>query len=68
MLQRRSCQPASIQRHLAARRPCSNQYIEALGKLDGVKDNMVGGGLPVDLAVELLRWVAMAPSFWGCLV
>ncbi|KAL4434309.1 hypothetical protein ABPG75_000750 [Micractinium tetrahymenae] len=34
-----------------------NQYVEELGKLDGVKDNMVGGGLPVELAVELLRAV-----------
>ncbi len=43
--------------------PCplrSNEYIEELGKLEGVKDNMVGGGLPVELAVELLRW---APLF-----
>ncbi|KAL4423221.1 hypothetical protein ABPG77_000013 [Micractinium sp. CCAP 211/92] len=34
-----------------------NEYIEELGKLEGVKDNMVGGGLPVELAVELLRAV-----------
>lgn len=46
---------------LLPRWPCSNQYIEDLGKLEGVKDNMVGGGLPVELAVELLRW-AVAPG------
>jgi hypothetical protein len=31
--------------------------VEELGRLEGVKDNMTGGGQPVELAVELLRWV-----------
>lgn len=35
--------------------PCSNEYIAELGKLEGVKDNMIGGGQPVELAVELLK-------------
>lgn len=36
---------------------CSNEYVEELGRLEGVKDNMTGGGQPVELAVELLRYV-----------
>ena len=34
---------------------CRNEYVEALKQLDAVKDGMVGGGQPVELAVELLR-------------
>ena len=39
---------------------CSNEYVEEMGRLEGVKDNMTGGGQPVELAVELLRWVGRA--------
>lgn len=37
---------------------CSNEYLDSLAKLEEVKDGMVGGGQPVELAVELLKWVA----------
>jgi hypothetical protein len=33
----------------------SNEYIDSLAKLESVKDGMVGGGQPVELAVELLK-------------
>ena len=41
---------------------CSNEYVAELGRLEGVKDNMTGGGQPVELAAELLRWV----GGWVC--
>jgi len=34
---------------------CRNEYITELGKLEAAKDDMIGGGQPVELAVELLR-------------
>ena len=36
---------------------CSNEYVAELGKLEAAKDDMIGGGQPVELAVELLRCV-----------
>jgi hypothetical protein len=32
----------------------SNEYIQALGALEAVKDDMISGGQPVELAVELI--------------
>ncbi|KAI7844466.1 hypothetical protein COHA_001969 [Chlorella ohadii] len=34
-----------------------NEYVAELGKLEAAKDDMIGGGQPVELAVELLRAV-----------
>ena len=43
---------------------CSNEYVEELGRLEGVKDNMTGGGQPVELAVELDR-IAFCTRCWS---
>ncbi|KAL4860169.1 Mediator of RNA polymerase II transcription subunit 10b [Chlorella vulgaris] len=34
-----------------------NEYIQALGALEAVKDDMISGGQPVELAVELIKAV-----------
>lgn len=40
---------------------CSNEYVAELGKLEAAKDDMIGGGQPVELAVELLRCASRWP-------
>lgn len=44
---------------LATLPACSNEYVAELGKLEAAKDDMIGGGQPVELAVELLRCVRL---------
>lgn len=61
--------PCDVTTHASAPSPRnrSNEYIAELGKLEAAKGDMIGGGQPVELAVELLRWAGpQARMVCGC--